>query len=433
MATVITEGWDLLAVANQSLLNQALNTVYDDGVFPTHINNYTLFDVSFTGDIGVPTTDLNPASASGTNSIVSLSFPISGTLTYQGTDEQLPNDAVFTITSNLKYVSIEIQGTSAMQLYLDLSSNMAVYSATIGASNPPAWLTFLNAIIQSYFQDTYSGGTYYLGTVNMEGAPASVLPTGDVYFATQPNSSNPDANLLAMVANTSTGSVGTLDFPSSSPLLPSSEDAALYISNRCLLNNLVLPVLSGQLDTPSSSFTMSGNASTPYTMTLNTDVSISAEYDPVLTAMSVSVNNSGQIQSDYAVTGYPLSAFESIIWVDITGNFYLTPELVDQAISILADTPEASGSVELSAGGWVIVAALIIATFGALGAVAGAVVAVVIPVLITQLDFSISMDSIADSINDAGVSFDWPAQELAPITSVALPGDLVLYLDPKVS
>lgn len=432
MATVTTEGWDLVAVANQTLINSGLTAAYNANLFPHNIN-YTALGITFVGVMGVPVSNLNPAAASGTNSLASVVAPLTGTLTYAGVNYPLPAGSTMSITSNLKYVSVTLSGgVSAMQLYLDLASNLAVYQAAINAPTPPFWLPILNGIIQGYLQTQYQGGSYYLGTVNMSGVPAALLPTGSVYFATQPNTATPAANIMALVANTSTGSQGILDFTSNPALLPSTQNAAIYISNRCLLVNLVLPALATQLKTTASSFTVTGNATTPYTLALNTNIGISGEYDPTLNSLNVYVNNSQNIQGDYGATGYPISAFSSLMWVDVNGSFYLSPVLTGQVISISANTPNGNGSMHLSTGGWIIVGALVIATFGSLGAAMAAVVAIVVPIIITQLNFSVSMSGLATSLNGAGLAFTWPAQSLAPITSIALPGDLVLYLNPQV-
>lgn len=429
MATVATEGWDLIAAANQSLLDTLLTAAYNDNIFP-HDVNITELGITFNGTLGIPTVDLNPTGGQGTNSMASIIVPISGTLTVSGTDNIIPPDSTLNITANLLYVSIQINGTEAMQLYLDLQSSLAVYSVSIQPSQ--SWVALLNGIIQYYFQNEFTGGSYYLGTINMAGAPPELLPTGSVYFATQVNATKPTANILAMVANTSTGSQGILDFTNNPALLPDSQNAALYISNRCLLNNMLLPVLVKQLDTTDSSFNITGNATTPYTLSLNTSIDISAEYDPSLTSMNVYVNDSEQIQTDYGATGYPISWMHSIIWVDITGNIYLTPSLSSQTITFAVDTPDGDGSMHLSVGGWIIVGALIIATFGSLSAALAAVVAIVVPIIITQLNLSVNMSAVAGDIDQATVSFNWPAQQICPVNSIALPGDLILYVDPQV-
>jgi hypothetical protein len=432
-AVVTTEGWDLVAVANQTLLNTGLNSAYNSKLFPNQVN-YTAMGINFDGTLGVPICNLNPANASGTNSLAEIVVPLKGTLTYSGSSYTVPAGSTLGITSNLLYDSITLSGgASAMQLNLDLASDTAVYEVGLTITPSPFWAPILNGIIQGYLQTQYEGGSYYLGTVNMSGAPASLLPTGSVFFATQENTTTPAANILALVANTSTGSSGILDFTSNPSLLPASQNAALYISNRCLLVNLVLPALATELKTTSSSFNITGTTTTPYTLSLNTSIGISGKYDPSLNSLNVYVNNSNSIQGDYQATGYPLSGFGSVIWVDVNGSFFLSPNLNEQVISISANTPDGNGSIHLSVGGWFIVGALIIATFGSLGAALGTVVAVVVPTLITQLNFSVSMSGLATSINDAPLSFTWPAQQLCPITSIALPGDLILYLNPQIS
>lgn len=429
MATVVTNGWDLLAVANQDLLNVLLAEAYEDNIFPQTVD-ISEMGITFNGNLGYPTVNLNPSTTQGTNSMASIIVPVSGTLTFLGSTNTIPVGSTLSITSNLKYVSIEIQGTQAMQLYLDLQSSLAIYNVNIQSS--ASWVALLNGILEFYLSK-FKGGTYYLGTVNMEGAPVQLLPANNIYFATQPSSAASSFNLLALIANTSTGSAGSLDFSNSPQLLPYTQGAALYISNRCLLYNMVLPILVNQLNTTNASFNVTGNATTPYKLSLNTSIAISGEYDPSLTSMDVYVNNCGQIQSDYGAKGYPISGMHSVIWVDISGHFYLTPAFTSstQNINFSINTPDGNGSIHLSVGGWFIVGAIIVATFGTLGAAMAAVVAIVVPTVIKKLNLSVNMSSIAGNINQASTSFNWPAQKICPIDGFDFPGDMILYLNPQ--
>jgi hypothetical protein len=120
----------------------------------------------------------------------------------------------------------------------------------------------------------------------------------------------------------------------------------------------------------------------------------------------------------------------SYIWVDVDGYFTLTPAQSQQSITFTSYAPSGSGSIHLSVGGWFIVGALILATFGGLGAALSAVVAIVVPVVISQLKLSISMSDLQTMLANANVSFSWPAQSACPLVGIALPGDLVLYLAP---
>lgn len=429
MATVTTQGWDLVAVAKQSLLNVLLEDAYKSDIFPHDVDISTM-GMKFIGSFGVPTSDLSPAGSAGTNSMAAISVPIEGQVTIEGIKNTIPPNSTLNIVSNLEYVNVIIEGTKAVRLYLNLTSTMAVYTVNIQPSE--SWVAILNGLIQYYLQSVYKGGSYYLGTVNLEGVPDSVLPTGNIQFATQPNNSDTNSNIIALVANTSTGSQGRLSFVDNPALLPVNQNAALYISNRCILYNMLQPILVKQLNTSVNSFNCNGSISEPYVLSLNKSVKLSGKYDPVLKSMSNYINNNSQIQSDYGADGYPLSAFSSLFWIKVSGHIYLTPSLSDQKISFSVDTPKGSGSAHLSAGGWVIFGALVIASFGSLGAAVAAVVAIVVPILVTQLRFDVNMSQIAANIDKASTSFNWPAAKIAPLTNIALPGDLVLYVKPQV-
>jgi hypothetical protein len=309
---------------------------------------------------------------------------------------------------------------------------MAIYSVRIDVSLAPPWAGLLDGILQDYFSTMFSGGSYYLGTINMSDAPTVVLPVGNVYFATQPNTITSEDNILALVANTSTGSPGILDFSDEASLLPSDKNAALYISNRCVLDNLIRPELNEQLNPGQSIFNLIGNISKSYMLTLNTTVNIDDDFDPRINSMTVYVNEIQQIQGDYSITGFPLTNFHDLIWVDITGSYYLTLVLEGQTISIDSDSPDGSGSLHLSWYGWLIVGGLIIASFGSLSVAVAMVIAGASAALINLLNFNISMSVISEKIDEANVSFVWPAQKACPINEIKLPGDMILYLDPVV-
>ncbi|TND10472.1 MAG: hypothetical protein FD123_114 [Bacteroidetes bacterium] len=426
MATVTTNGWDLLGVANQTALNQFLTNAYNDSFFPSTIS-YSAFGFSFSGTMGIPVVDLNPTSASGNNTFASLTIPLSGNLV-QGSDTYpIPSGSTLVITSNLTYVQIDISGTTNMQLYLDLTGPATAYVITLNSPPPaPWWEPVLNGIIQGYMQNTFQDGTYYLGTLNVSSAPQGILPSGSIGFSTQVNASDASNNVLVMMGTTSTGTSGSTDWSSVPPLMPSGQSATLYISNRCLLNNFVLPSLQGNIS--GSQFSITGNATTPYVISLTNTVNFTAEYNPVLQSLNTYVNDSGQIQGDYVAFGYPVSWLSWLFYVKVEGSFYLTPEISGQAITMDVDSPDGDGSLVITGIGWALYAALLIATFGSISAMLAAVIAVVVPVLAATLSLNVSMSNIAAILNQANVSFTWPASSILPLSGVSLPGDMILEL-----
>lgn len=431
--TLYTQQWDLVAVASEPELNSLLVTLENRGWFPSEIDA-SYFGYSFKGTLGTPQVNLNPVQSQGTNSLAELIVPLTGILSFNQNTIDIPAGTTVGVTTNLSYDSIEISGTNVLRLSVDLAAKEALYAIALAAPPPvPFWVPFLNGIIAAYLsQNVNVQGVYYLGDVNVSSVPGGLVPQGTAYFAIQLPQSSSGSNLLAMTGTTSTGTKGILDFSTSPPLLPADQTTALYIGNRCLLVNLVLPQLMSSLTLAQSAFTVQGGAGDPKTLALNQDVGISGEYDPVLTSLDVYVNNSNQIQGDYGATGYPVSHFDSVIWVDVTGSFYLTPSVESGVISFSSNAPSGNGSVHLSVGGWIIVGALVIATFGTLGAALAAVVAVVVPVVITQLKLSVSMQSLENMLKNANISYSWPAQKECNLVDFKLPGDAILYLSPTV-
>ncbi len=431
--TLYAQGWDLVAVSSQTELNTLLTALNNTGWFPSSVN-YSYLGVSFVGTLGGPQVNLNPTQAQGTNSLAELVVPITGTVSFLGNSFVVPAGTTANVITNLTYDSITISGTNVLRLSLDLASQSALYSIGLATPTPvPQWVPFLNALIASYLATNVNvQGVYYLGDVNVSSVPGALLPQGSAYFAIQLAQTTSAPNILALTGTTSTGTPGVLDFAPVPAMLPSNQTTALYIGNRCLLVNLVLPPMCSSLGVSQSTFTVNGTGTAARSLSLNQSIDISGEYDPDLDTLSVYVNGSGQIQGDYTATGYPLSGFHSVIWVDVDGYFQMTPAFSNNTITFSSNAPNGNGSIHLSTGGWIIVAALIIASFGTLGGALAAVVAIVVPIVITQLKLNVSMSSLQSMLNDANISFSWPAQTQAPITAVALPGDFVIYMAPAV-
>jgi hypothetical protein len=170
-----------------------------------------------------------------------------------------------------------------------------------------------------------------------------------------------------------------------------------------------------------------------FTATFSGNQSMTGEYDPQLTNLVVSVNNSQQVQAAYTVDAHPLFNAGATYYIEVSGNLFITIVLNGQIISFNTTADTGSGSLHASVAGWAIIVAAIIASFGGVAAFIAGVVAIVVPIVLSQLSFPITLPPpLLTSINHALGSFTWPGQTNFPLTSIQLPGDIVFIGTPTI-
>jgi hypothetical protein len=439
--TLMTNGWDLIAVASQGTLNSLLSEAVSGGLLPPSISQKIPMEggtVTVTVDLdplSPPTVNLNPTNAAGQSAMVALNLPFSGgtiTSTSSGVNPPatLPT-LTMAVTTEITYVDLSFSGGTNETLALDFTSSEAIYSMKV-TGLPPFWENFVNAAITTWLQNL-KPGSVPLGTVVVPTELAALAPVGNSMFAIQ-TAENSDDNALLLLMTTPSGTQpsGT-NFSDSLPLLQPGQPSAFYISNRVLMEEIIVPGFCQQLSAPASDFSFSGDATTPVVATFSGSLSIQGEDDPVLHGLALSVNNSSQVQGSYDVDAYP--AFHAgVYYVKVTGDVYIEMVLdaSSQEISFNTTSSSGSGSLEASPLGWAIIVAAIIATFGTISAFLGIVLAIVVPLVVALLTFPVNMSSADESISQALGSATWPLQKVYPLSSVTLPGDLVIVGDPTI-
>lgn len=445
MATLATKGWDLVGAITQDSLNTLLAGLQNAGDLPTDFSVPVQIPLAGTAKVqitmGTPLVDLNPSAAAGTNSMAALVITVqSGSIsTPSGLNIAIPMGSEITITTNLRYFDIDLSGgATSKRLALDFTSPEAVYNVNIDA---PGWSSDYDSIVGTalltYLQSE-ANGDYYLGTVNLSAIPAGMQPTGEVDFAIQTTTTAGQSVLLVLMTTTSgTEPSGTeaRDFSDMPLMVSGGAPSALYVSNRLLMEQVLAPQLATGLGVDASQLSFTGNATSPVTVNFSGSKDLGGDDDPELVGLSSSVNGSQQVQSAYTVDAHPLFNAGKTYYVEVTGNLFTSFNLdtSNQQIGFTSTADKGSGSIKCSAWGWVIVAAAIVASFGTLGAFIGVVLAVVVPVVITQLKFPVSLPpSALNNLNQALGSVTWPGATYYPLTSVSLPGDLVLSGTPTV-
>lgn len=443
MPTLLTKGWDLVAVASQATLNTLLNTAVDDGLLPATISETVPLGTggtTITIDLdpaNPPTVNLNPTNAPGESSLVMLTLPFaSGTISSQqdGAPSSISAGS-FVVETEIAYVNLDFSGGTNETLALDFTSSSAVYSVSV-TGLPSFWEDVVTAAIEQWMQKLQPGAIS-LGTVVVPAVVAPLAPVGDSMFAIQLGET-PDDNTLLLLMTTSTGTAPSgstgVDFSDIGPLLEPGQPSALYISNRVLMEEIIVPGMCASMSIPANEFSSSGSPTTPYISTFSGNVSISGEDDPDLEGLTLSVNSSNQVQGSYDVNAHPVFNAGSTYYVKVTGDIYVEPTLdtATQAISFATTSNSGSGALEASALGWAIIVAAIIATFGTVSVFIAGVVLVVVPLVVALLKFPVNMQSIDASISNSLGSFAWPLQKSYPLSSITVPGDLVIVGDPTL-
>lgn len=439
MATQNTQGWDLIAAITQQSLNTLIASAFQDGDIPSTFSQQVTLPLvgaaTVSVTIGPPSIDLNPQQAQGQSGMVGITFQmINGSITAKNVPPITIPEGTLEVVTVLSYVTAEFSGGTTEKLSIDFTNPNALFSVVI---QNPSWSQSLTSVVEAALKAGLQAllpGSLSLGSVNVPTQALPLAPVGQGDFAIQ-NNSDPNLNTLMLLMTTSSGTQptgsGATDFSNAPPIIPAGQQAALYVSNRVLIQELIVPQLASSLQLQASAFSIQGSATTPYTATFSGDQSMNAEFNPELMNLVVSVNGSQQVQAAYVVDAHPLINTGQTFYVEVDGDIFVNIVLNGQTITFNTTANSGTASLHASALGWAIVVAAIIASFGTLGAFLGTVLAIVVPIVLTELSFSVTLPtSLLTKINQGLGSFSWPAQTNFPLDSIQMPGDLVFFGTP---
>lgn len=439
MATQNTQGWDLIAAITQQSLNTLVASAFQQGDIPATFSQQVSLplvgEATVSVTIGPPSIDLNPQQAQGQSGMVGITFQmINGSITAKNVQPITIPEGTLEVVTVLAYVTAEFSGGTTEKLSIDFTNPNAVFNVVI---QNPSWSQTMTSVVEAALKaglQALMPGSLSLGSVNVPTQALPLAPVGQGDFAIQINS-DPNLNTLMLLMTTASGTqptgAGATDFSNASPIIPAGQQAALYISNRVLIQELIVPQLASSLQLQASAFSIQGSATTPYTATFSGDQSINAEFDPELMSLVVSVNGSQQVQAAYVVDAHPLLNTGQTFYVEVDGDIFVNIVLNGQTITFNTTANSGTASLHASALGWAIVVAAIIASFGTLGAFLGTVLAIVVPIVLTELSFSVTLPtSLLTKIDQGLGSFSWPAQTNFPLASIQLPGDLIFFGTP---
>jgi len=434
MATILTKGWDLITAISQQNLNLLISGAFAKGEIPSTFTKKDK-EISATINISAPTVDLNPVQPAGQLRYVGITFPMVGGSVTVGNITMSISQGTLGVITSLCYVHGEATNNGHTdKLSLDFTDPAAIYKVTVSEPTWPSELvTALELGLKAYLQ-ILTPGSISLGEVTFPVEASALVPVGEADFAIQ-LATDPNQNTLMLLMVTASGSTPTgpdaTDFSKSPAIIPSGQQSAFYVSNRLLIQGIIVPQIASSLSVPVTSFSLQGNITTPYTATFNGSKDMGGQYSPELVGLSINVNNNQQVQSAYTIYAHPLFNAGRTYYVEVVGNIFVSISLNNQVITFNTTADKGSGSIKASVLGWLIVVAAIIATFGTLGAFLGAVLAIVVPILITQLKFPITLPpSLLNQINEALHSVTWFEQKSFPLDSIQLPGDLIIFGKP---
>lgn len=438
MAAQNTQGWDLIAAITQQSLNTLLASAFQQGDIPSSYSQPVTLPLVGQATVslilGSPSIDLNPQQAQGQSSMVGITFMISGSITAKNLPTITIPEGTLEVVTNISYVTIEFSGGSTEKLSLDFTSPLALFNVVI---TNPTWDQTMTSVVESAIKaglQLLAPGSISLGSVNVPAVAAPLEPVGQGDFAIQINS-DPNLNTLMLLMTTPSGTQptgpGATDFSSAPPIIPAGQQAAVYVSNRVLIQDLIVPQLATSLQLQPSAFTIQGSATTPYTATFSGNQSMTGQFSPELMNLVVSVNGSQQVQAAYTVDAHPVVNTQQVFYVEVDGDIFVSIVLNGQTITFNTTSNSGNGSLHASVLGWAIVVAAIVATWGTLSAFLGMVLAIVVPIVITELSFPVNLPpAVLDKINNGLGSFTWPAQTNFPLVSIQLPGDLIFFGTP---
>jgi hypothetical protein len=425
-APVRTRGWDLIAATTQGTLNELIAVAFSRGEFPSTLE----FEVG--GNkvklvLGAPSLDLSPTRAAGRTGFAAMVIPIaSGTIAEGPGETPVPPGGSIEILAPLAFV----KAGESERLSLDLQSESAEYGLKAPGLAPPV-VKLAEDAIAAHFKGLEPGALHFGGVSLPSAAPFS--PVGPSSFAIQ-TQTDPNLNALLLLMTTPSGTPsGDTGFNADAPLVPGGQKAALYVSNRLLMEGLVAPAIAGKVGISPESFNVSGGAGSATSISFSGAKSLDGEYEPELTGFTLSVNEIDQIQGAYTVRAHPGFNAGSVYYVEVTGNIFVTPKL-DAAtgeVKFESSHDEAEGAIRCSPVGWILLSAAIVFSFGSVVLFVAGVVGIVIAVIIASLSFPIALpESVLAPMGEALKSFNWPAQEGFQITNVELPGDLLVTGNP---
>ncbi len=429
--TLKLQGWDLVAANTQKALNNAFALLFAAGLIPKTFTE-RIGATEVTVNVGAPSIDLDPTTAGGRKGVVGITSQIESGSIKGPVDAPIPSGKLEVVTV-LSFVQFPGQEEATIErLALDFTSGETVCNVTIDQAGwDPAWTKLLEEGILGFLR-RQPPGAFFVGEVEVPKAEAPIAPAGKSDFAVQAGP-EPAENVLLLLMLTPSGKAGNPDFGSAPSLVPAGQSAAVYISNRLLIDKVAVPSLAEGLKVSESSFSLSGSSTELSSATFSGKKDLGDEYESELTGLRLEVDGNGQIQGAYTVAAHPGFNLGETYYFKVTGNVYVTPELdlSSQSLTFKTTANEGSAKIECSAAGWVIISFIVALTFGTVGALIAIVLAVVVPVVITQLRIPVNLPPGLLKELETGIdSFRWPAQKDFSLSAVELPGDLALIGEP---
>ena len=295
--------------------------------------------LEFGGFLGLPRLSVNSSDDWTTLSVAQITIPVFGILTVLGSPIQIPQTTLLHVTSIFGVEENEPGVTPMFTVAMDLNHPRTVFGLSVpDGSEADGWMAALNGLLRCHLESRSTDGHLRLGAVftplveteahTRSGSPISdhftgrKLPT-DVYTAEYPKRS-------------------------------------LYLSDRCLLADLAVQD-SAEPDSEDQCCTRT------YNLAANATWDLPGNFAPCLNTLNLRLDAAGKVRGDYSITGHPLNEFGHLLWMDASGCFQLTTRSATTSPPLQATLRDRSGSIHVSAWGWVILAQRIKSLFGTLG------------------------------------------------------------------
>jgi len=424
------QGWDVVVVAKQNKINDALITAYNNNKIPKDFNfNYTLHFLGSPIPVMIKGVFDPLQIYAGTGKVISLHLPIkSGTISSTNGFSADISGVIVNITMNLTYVKSTLKpehGTN-YDLTIDFSEkHNAIIGIELQNLSPELepQKVALEISLQNYLQTGTSGKSFLISTVNLNGLVQDypyLVPTKIEYaFVTDPlNSENNTLGILMLTINHTPGQqrllVGTL---------PPSYQLGAIISNDLFMEKSVIPNMAKNLKVPESYFKISG--SKPATV-VNTRSFVlhNVKKSPTLDSLSIEIvdNEVHFIMKAHAEASPGITIHFKI---DAKYNFKVTGSGSNQKISFNQISYHHSHTVKIAAWVWITAAATIPIAWIWISILLAAIPFIIIAIIKAVISGKVGSGLASNPITAALTPVSWSFGDI-DVQSIDLPGPIRL-------
>ena len=427
-------GWDLIAGTKQKKVNELLQKLPQIPVdYHTSVEVFKNLKLPVDVKILVYPPSINVKDVSGRQ--VDLTFPISGSITFNGEKVDLPADPKpqsLIATVQLTQIEAELQDKKGdkktkFDLIFDLLSKDLivdiVYSG-INALELSIMAKTLKNVLQDYIakKQQYKVASFYLNNDLVNKYQAFIPHLADFTFIKDSsNVDNSNVLILMLSKNTKRGSIFF-----NHPILPDNVNYLVMINNHLFLEELVYPNLISKIKETAKNkanvpnqIVMSAIDATQELWNIhnNGNIDLDKDHDPWINSLDCRVDKSKSQLMLYLDVKANATFLD--IHVDTWVRTWLKLQAINGSINVEKANEDSGHSTQMEWWKWLLTALT--------GVIAAIVVAIIYSIASSNVP---SLAGKFDSV--ATTTVEWPFQKIIAIKDASLPGHVVFTLDVNV-